>query len=201
MFRKMSFRDILPGLWFSVNSVKGKSALQLSRELGVQYKTAWVLLMKMGEAISTRRFRMILESEIHIDGKYAGGHIKPENRKEDRVDRRRAENQNFKRLTILTLREKTPFGRGREQTLSRVIRSEDSDEAWEMVKKHVRKGSRLHADEHFSYDDLEGLQELHRVNHSKEYQTEGGVNTNHVESFFSRIQRAYVGIHHRFSVR
>jgi hypothetical protein len=35
-----------------------------------------------------------------------------------------------------------------------------------MFKKHVRKGSRLHADEHFSYDDLEGLQELHRVNHS-----------------------------------
>lgn len=36
-FRKMSFQDILAGLWFSVNSVKGKSALQLSRELGVQY--------------------------------------------------------------------------------------------------------------------------------------------------------------------
>ncbi len=27
------------------------------------------------------------------------------------------------------------------------------------------------------------------------------MNTNHVESFFSRIQRSYVGIHHRFSVR
>ena len=27
------------------------------------------------------------------------------------------------------------------------------------------------------------------------------MNTNHVESFFSRIQRAYVGIHHRFSVK
>ncbi|MDL2410561.1 transposase [Rhizobium calliandrae] len=51
------------------------------------------------------------------------------------------------------------------------------------------------------YDDLGGLQELHRANHSEEYQTKGGVNTNHVESFFSRIQRAYVGIHHRFSVR
>lgn len=197
----MSFQDILAGLWFSVNSVKGKSALQLSRELGCQYKTAWVLLMKMREAISTRRFRMMLEGEIHIDGKYAGGHIKPENRKEDRLDRRRAENQNNKRLTILALREKKPFGRGREQTLTRVIRSEDSNEAWEMVKNHVRKGSRLHADEHFSYDDLEGLQELHRVNHSEEYQTEGGVNTNHVESYFSRIQRSYIGIHHRFSVR
>jgi hypothetical protein len=43
--------------------------------------------------------------------------------------------------------------------------------------------------------------ELKRVNHSKEYETKDGVNTNHVESFFSRIQRAYVGIHHRFSVK
>jgi hypothetical protein len=70
-----------------------------------------------------------------------------------------------------------------------------------MVRDHVRNGSKIHADEHFSYDDLEGLQELKRVNHSKEYQAKDGVNTNHVESFFSRIQRAYVGIHHRFSVR
>ena len=198
-FRKMSFQDILAGLWFSVNSVKGKSALQLSRELGVQYKTAWVLLMKMREAVATRRFRMMLEGEIHIDGKYAGGHIKQKNR--DRVDRRRPEYQNFKRLTILTLREKTPFGRGRERTLTRVVRSEHPNEACEFVRKHVRKGSRIHADERFSYDDLAGLQDLFRVNHSKEYQTKGGVNTNHVESFFSRIQRSYVGIHHRFSVR
>ncbi|MFK0335504.1 hypothetical protein ACIQUB_30800 [Rhizobium sp. NPDC090275] len=42
---------------------------------------------------------MMLEGEIHIDGKYAGGHIKPENRK---VDRRCAENQNFKRLTTIS---------------------------------------------------------------------------------------------------
>jgi hypothetical protein len=33
------------------------------------------------------------------------------------------------------------------------------------------------------------------VNHSEAYQTEDGTNTNHVESFFSRIQRVYVGIH------
>jgi hypothetical protein len=39
------------------------------------------------------------------------------------------------------------------------------------------------------------------VNHSKAYQTEDGTNTNQVESFFSRVQRAYVGIHHRFSLK
>ncbi|WP_371418811.1 transposase [Agrobacterium sp. ICMP 6402] len=36
---------------------------------------------------------------------------------------------------------------------------------------------------------------------AKNTRQKAGVNTNHVESFFSRIQRAYIGIHHRFSVR
>jgi hypothetical protein len=31
--------------------------------------------------------------------------------------------------------------------------------------------------------------------------TDDGINTNFVGSFFSRIQRAYVGIHHRFSTK
>ncbi|MBB3453123.1 molybdenum-dependent DNA-binding transcriptional regulator ModE [Rhizobium sp. BK313] len=34
-------------MWFSANSAKGKNALQLSRELGCQYKTAWALMKKM----------------------------------------------------------------------------------------------------------------------------------------------------------
>jgi len=51
----------------------------------------------------------------------------------------------------------------------------------------------------FSYNDLEGLQELKRVNHSKEYETEDGSTLS--KSFFSRIQWAYIGIHDRFSVK
>ncbi|MXQ14076.1 transposase [Microvirga makkahensis] len=40
-----------------------------------------------------------------------------------------------------------------------------------------------------------------RVNQSKACSTEDGTNTNFIESFFSRIQRAYAGVHHRFSTR
>lgn len=92
--------------------------------------------MKMREAIATRREDIVLEGEIHIDGKYAGRHIKQKNRKEDRIDRRKKKYQNLKRMTILARREKTLFGR--ERTLTRVIRTEDSNEAWEFARKHVR---------------------------------------------------------------
>jgi hypothetical protein len=57
------------------------------------------------------------------------------------------------------------------------------------------------ADEHGGYNDPVGLNKVKRVNHSKAYQAEDGTNTNQVESFFSRVQRAYVGIHHSFSLR
>nr|WP_246804449.1 transposase [Mesorhizobium mediterraneum] len=120
----------------------------------------------------------MLEGENPHRREVRRGSHQAEDRTEDRIDRHRAQYQNFKRLTILALREKPPFGRGREQILSRVVGSEDPDEAWNMVRKHVRKGSKIHADEHFSYDDLVGLQEVFLVNHSKECQTKGGVNTN-----------------------
>jgi len=46
-----------------------------------------------------------------------------------------------------------------------------------------------------------GLNRMGRVNYSKAYSSDDGTNTNFIESFFNRIQRAYVGIHHRFSTR
>ncbi|GLR46053.1 hypothetical protein GCM10007880_65710 [Mesorhizobium amorphae] len=50
-FHKLSFWKMLTAIWMSVNAVKGKAALHLSRELGVRYKTAWVLSLKIKEAL------------------------------------------------------------------------------------------------------------------------------------------------------
>jgi transposase-like protein len=197
--RKLSFRKMLMAIWFSINSVKGKAALQLSREIGVQYKTAWVLLMKLREVIAWRREDMVLEGEVEIDGKYAGGHVRPENKAEDRIDRRLKKYQNHKRLCALALRERG-LGRG-GQTFTRIIHDEDGDAAWAAVRDHVSRDATVIADEHGSYNDLIGLNEMRRVNHSKAYQAEDGTNTNQVESFFSRVQRSYIGIHHRYSMR
>ncbi|MBZ9606109.1 IS1595 family transposase [Phyllobacterium chamaecytisi] len=186
-------------IWLSVNSVKGKAALQLSRELGVQFRTAWVLLMKLRDAIASRRDTMMLQGVIEIDGKYVGGHIRPENRAEDRVDRRKAKYQNHKRLCALALRERG-FGRP-GHTFTCIIRDEDSNAAWAAARDRALRTAKILADEHKSYDHLTDLNELERVNHSKAYRSKSGANTNQVESFFSRVQRAYIGIHHRFSLK
>jgi hypothetical protein len=179
----------------SANAVKGKAALQVSRELGVQTKTAWLNLMKLREALAARRGSMLLNEEVEIDGMYLGGHIRPENRKEDREDRRKL--QSPQRVVVMAVRER----RRRGSTLTRVTRSENADCAWDLVRSHVDRDAHVYADEHLAYDELCGLNPLTRVNHSQAYQHGFGVSTNIIESFFSRVRRSYRGVHHRFSMK
>ncbi len=49
--RKLAFVDILAAIAIFVNCAKGISALQLSRDLDVQYKTAFVMSHKLREAL------------------------------------------------------------------------------------------------------------------------------------------------------
>ncbi|MGI9486932.1 MAG: hypothetical protein ACR2RF_13855 [Geminicoccaceae bacterium] len=75
-----------------MNGAKGISALQLCRDLGVQYKTAFVLAHKLREAMDRENvLGPQLQGEVQIDGANFAGHVKPENKKEDRKDRRLAE--------------------------------------------------------------------------------------------------------------
>ena len=66
----------------------------------------------------------------------------------------------------------------------------------------VFRSAKVFAGEHATYNDVIGLNRLGRVNYSEACSSEDRTNTNFVESFFfSRIQRAKVGIHHRFPMR
>jgi transposase-like protein len=51
-FRKLPIRVYLAAIVIFVNEVKGKSALALSRDLDIQYKTAFVLAHKIREAMA-----------------------------------------------------------------------------------------------------------------------------------------------------
>ncbi|AYM19970.1 hypothetical protein [Agrobacterium tumefaciens] len=49
--RKLTFKKLLVVIREDITAVKGIAALHLSRKIGVEYKTAWVLLAKIREAI------------------------------------------------------------------------------------------------------------------------------------------------------
>ncbi len=88
------------------NEVKGKSALALSRDLGLSYKSAFVLLHKLREAMAEEMRGRVVGGEgkeAEIDGGYFGGYVKPANLKEDRLDRRFASNQSGKRKVVVVI--------------------------------------------------------------------------------------------------
>jgi transposase-like protein len=102
-FHKMPLRTYLAAIVIFCNEVKGKSALALSRDLDVQYKTAFVLPHKMREAMAAEIKGAKVGGEgsaVEIDGMYVGGYVKPANHRENRRDRRLTKNQNGKRRVV-----------------------------------------------------------------------------------------------------
>lgn len=191
--RKLSFTDLLAAICLFVNGSKGMSAVQFSRDLDVQYKTAFVLAHKLREALSAEVATETLDGEVEIDGAYFGGHVRPENRKEDRVDRREKANQSDRRRVVVALRERG----GR--TLSFVRKSEA--EGVQIARARMVAGAKLFADEASHWDVLEMQFETGRINHSVSYSEGHGKHTNMVESYFSRLRRMVGGQHHHVSHR
>ncbi len=188
--RKLSFTDLLAAIVLFVNGAKGVSALQISRDLDCQYKTAYVLCHKLREAMAKEQAGLRLDGIVEIDGAYFGGHIRPENRKEDRRDRRLAKHQTGKRQCVVIMRER----KGR--SLPFVVRHEGG--AVPIVRDRVGTLATIHADEASSWDDLHAGWQTWRVNHSLAYSDEGAC-TNQAESYFSRLRRMEVGTHHHIA--
>src|SRR3954468_7498455 len=72
--RKLSFTDLLAAIVIFVNGAKGVAALQLSRDLNCQYKTAFVLSHKLREAMAREAQDRTLSGTVEVDGAYFGGY-------------------------------------------------------------------------------------------------------------------------------
>lgn len=188
--RKLAVRDILAAIAIFINGAKGYSALQLSRDLSVDYKTAFVMLHKVREAIKLARNEGALSGSVSVDGAYFGGYVKPANRRDDRKDLRKAENQSGKRQSVIVAREAD----GR--TITHVARQEADGVAF--IASNVKHGSTVHADEASHWDKLAAYFPIKRINHQEAYSQDGAC-TNDAESFFSRMRRAEIGIHHHIA--
>ena len=111
--------------------------LAMSRDLGVQYKTSFVLAHKMREAMTTEVRTQPIGGEgrkAEIDGGYFGGYVKPANRRENRRDRRLRQHQSGKRKVVVVIRERD----GR--TLPGVFHSEV--EALSFIRRQVAAWNR-----------------------------------------------------------
>lgn len=190
--RKRPVRDYLLAIAIFANSAKGHSALQLSRDLNCQYKSAFVLAHKLREVLDREQQAVTFTKTVEVDGAYFAGHVKQHNEVAKRVDRRAAEEQTGKRKVVAVIRER--HGR----TLPFVV-SKESD-AVPFIRSKVPFGSTVHADEARGWDSLHAHFDMRRINHSIAYSMDGAC-TNQAESYFSRLRRAEWGTHHRIGGR
>lgn len=188
--RKLAFTDLLAAIVLFVNGAKGVSALQISRDLDCQYKTAYVLCQKLREAMAVEQMGRKLDGIVEMDGAYFGGYVKPENYAADRKDRRLKANRSGKRQCVVIMRERGG------KSLPFIVANEG--DAVPYVRDHVANLATLYADEGSGWDALHAGWKTERVNHSVAFKDEG-VCTNQAESYFSRLRRMEVGTHHHIA--
>ncbi len=190
--RKLQVRDMLAAIALFTNGAKGYSALQMSRDLAVDYKTAFVLVHKLRESIALSRGEGTLEGEVEVDGANFGGYVKPANKRVDRKDRRKKINQNDKRMVVVALRQ-----RGGE---TRAFVTSTEAHGVQLAHKHIKPNAVVHADEAPHWDRLAARFDIKRINHKEAYSADGAC-TNAAESYFSRLRRAEIGTHHHIAGR
>jgi len=188
--RKMAIRDILLAAAIFANGAKGHSALQLSRDLDCQYKTAYVMAHKLREAMGDQLAGSTVSGDVEIDGAYFGGYVKPANLKAHRVDRRLAMNATGKRKVVIVMRQRGG------NALPFVAKLEASSVP--TIVSHVAPGSVIYADDAAGWNPLHGKFVTKRINHSECY-SDGEACTNGAESYFSRLRRAEIGTHHHIA--
>ena len=188
--RKLAIRDYLLAIAIFVNGAKGYSALQLSRDLDVQYKTAYVLAMKLREVIAAENLKQKVSGSVEINSAFFGGYTKPANYKINRRDRQLTLNQNGKRRAVVVMRERGG------KTLPFVFKSEHA--SLPIIEQTVTPGSTVYADDAANWNELHSKYLTKRIDHNVCY-SDGQACTNQAESFFSRIRRAEIGTHHHIA--
>jgi hypothetical protein len=138
---KLPLRGYLAAIAVFCNEVKGKSALAMSRDLGISYKAAWVLPHKLREARAEEMRGRVVGGEgkmAEVDGGYFEGYVKPANHCENRRDRRFAKNQNGKRRVVVIVCERNG------NSVPAVFKSEA--QATSFIRARVAKGTVVNAD-------------------------------------------------------
>lgn len=174
----------LMAIFIVCSSKKSVSALQVSRMLGVTYKTAWFMLHRIRFAMGTDlKTAKPLENTCEADETHIGGRGELRTR--------------FSRQTTLALVVERDG-----QARTRVVPSVTAKNIGKFMADCVSKTAIVNTDEHGAYRiPLRQFKRHDRVNHSKyeyaRYNADGSVShVNTCESFFSLLKRGVFGAWH-----
>jgi transposase-like protein len=210
---KISYKKLAIAIFAFIIAQKGLPALELKRMIGGDYRTCFTLLGKIRLALMDTMPTEKLNGTVEIDGGHFSGRprkgrTKPEAaapeipKKYQKQHRQKLPKMEFpyhpNRRLVIAMRQNDGTGSGADHTVVAVCRSENAADMEALVLKYVEKGSTIRTDELTAYGNLKYKGFIHEtVNHSIEFSTDDGVSQNQAESYFSRLQRACIGIYHR----
>lgn len=187
-----------------LNSKKGISGLQLQREIGVTYKTAWRMLKQIRSAMGNTDMSKAFEAMVEIDETYIGGKPRKMN----------GETEPSKR------------GRGTKKTPVVGVKERSSSHVFAKVALPNEEGKKLTGKQLFNIldsvckkdatvltDDFRGYNFMNHKNTNKNnyyrisvnhlesiYSLGNELHTNGIESFWALLKRGILGIYHHVSV-
>ncbi len=189
-----------------LNGKKGISGMQLQREIGVTYKTAWRMLQQIRIAMGNAAQKEFFDTIVEIDETYVGGKPRKHNDHDDSDG-----------TSIPTKRgrgtSKTPvigvIDRNNKMVYARIaLPNKDGKKLTAMQLMNVlatvskqENGNTVMTDEFRGYDPLTRHNFVHlRIDHTKAFSNHDGIHTNNIESFWATLKRGVYGIYHHVSV-
>jgi len=176
-------------IFLMVDSRKGMSANQLSRTLGVTYKTAWFMCHRIRHMMKEKdSLGKALGGTVEVDETYVGG--KPRRHSGEKSKRGRG----TKKTPVMVLVERGGMAR------SSVIASVNAGTLKAAIREQVDRTAHIMTDEWSSYRGLAKEFASHGVvNHKKGQYKDGDASTNTAESFFALLKRGVYGTFHHVS--
>jgi transposase-like protein len=181
------------------SSKKGVSALQLSRNLDLTYKTAWFMAHRIRYAMGQEPLRTKLKGTVEADEAYFGGKISNMHRK-DRVRRNLITGQrglSKEKAPVVTLVEREGEGRVKTRHMEHVT----SLNIKRMLNECVaRDNAFLMTDEAHQYKGAKHMFLGHEtVQHSAKEYVRGLAHVNTAESVHALLKRGVMGVYHHWS--
>ena len=178
----------LLALHLLASSKKGISAHQLHRNLGISYKGAWFMAMRLRYAAASGPFAGLLQGTVECDETYVGA------RKKRGTLRGRPGPDSHKTPVVALVERGT--GRVRAMPMPRVT----ADNLREVMTANISSNASIMTDELKTYLPAAGNFRNHQtVIHGKGEYVRGDVYTNTVEGFFSLLKRGVNGVYHHVS--
>lgn len=186
-------------VWFQainlmLNAKKGLSALQVKRDLGITYKTAWYCLMRIRCAMADHPVK--LRGMVEVDTVEIGGKPRKDNYLKT-INTGKGTKTIEKKMNIIAAVERGKHGK----VMAEVIPNTTGEVLLEVLKKNIRSETAiLVTDNANTYNMVD--KEFNRlfVTHTKQF-SEDGVSINKVEGFFSLLNRGLIGQYHKLSLK